>query len=783
MYQILGLRSIKNGGKPVEVFFEKGWRTENLSDFFNEERVGAILRDIPSDEHWNLYYTIADCFEERGRKLKEQWAIPFDIDNLAIRTELGLITEEAKKDLAINAVRAAARALNVDFNDLAIVFSGNGVQFFILLDKPIISIDYFNQKKESYIELAKAIQEELKKDGIAGNVDTSVFSKARLMRLPNTLNKKAGRQESRAFIIQSGRPISFDLDDAGINTSQDVEYVRVYPKPDTVSVCEGCAFLKHCKTNQADVKEPQWFAMSTILVRLDDGAKLMHEYSNQHPSYSSYETDVKIEHALENTKPRTCRDIATRWDGCTSCEYYGKVTSPIMIKGPDYIGSGEFGYREQLRKETATGEIKIIPGKPVYDDIVKAFAKRHAYYTLMDSKEVHAFNGTHWVIVSDIEISSWLSALIKPSPSTTEVNEALGRIKMQRVMRREQMQLSTKNLMNFRNHVVNFQTGETFPHSVDYGFTSVIPYDYDPYAQAPTWDKFMDDITEGDKEKRAAIEEFCGYCISGDYYWLHKVLFLLGSGANGKSVLLKTLGKIAGAENHSTVAIKELVNSTDRHALVNKLFNYSEETSYKSLDDSDMFKKLSSGGSMRVRVLYVGTFEVVNNAKFICSTNELPKNFDTSNGMYRRLAIIRLNATFAEGHPNTDPYIEQKLEKELSGICNKLIAAYRNLKERGILSYAEGIRKEVQEYREENDTVLLYFKDAVELTFDEEDVVKVTELYSDYKIYCEMNGLKPLSNVHFGRSVNKEFDRKSFVKNINGKSSRVYGCLVLKKDY
>lgn len=97
----------------------------------------------------NLYFTVAVGLlcEEVGRKLREQWAIPFDIDNLVFRPsshdgETGLITEEACLSLAERAARLAAEAIDIDYNCLSVVFSGNGVQFFIHLEKPITSEDY-----------------------------------------------------------------------------------------------------------------------------------------------------------------------------------------------------------------------------------------------------------------------------------------------------------------------------------------------------------------------------------------------------------------------------------------------------------------------------------------------------------------------------------------------------------------------------------------------------------------------------------------------------------------
>lgn len=55
-------------------------------------------------------------------------------------------------------------------------------------------------------------------------------------------------------------------------------------------------------------------------------------------------------------------------------------------------------------------------------------------------------------------------------------------------------------------------------------------------------------------------------------------------------------------------------------------------------------------------------------------------------------------------------------------------------------------RKELQQYREENDSVLSFVKE--DCLLDASFEVGSTELYNAYKAYCEKSGLKPYSQKH-----------------------------------
>lgn len=775
MMQILGLRetSSKNDGysRKREVFFTKGYRSTSLEEIL--QSTDKLLEKVPENERYNLYFTVAHCHETNGRKLKEQHYIPFDIDELSSEEEAEPVT------------RAALAALGVEWENTGVVFSGNGVQFFIKINSPIISEDYFDDTREHYRALCDKIKVALLAKGLPGKVDTSVYSKGRLMRMPGTINAKPGKPRRLAKVLQSNlQAIDFDVVArsglADITKHEAISPVALarMPKPDVKAVCEGCKFLVWCKNNQAEVTEPQWYAMLSIVGRLDNEGDLAHQYSEQHPDYSAYETDVKFTQALQNAGPRTCKNISTLWNGCDSCEHYGQITSPILIKGDDYIKSKDTGYREVKMKNNVPTS-----GAPVYSDLCKVFMSEGQTITIEDSQMIYKFNGTHWEHWPDMRVFWWLTNLVEPTANAAESKEFLFRLKALNVKPMEWLDSRRAGLMNFKNGVLDIKTMQLMPHSPDYGFINVLPYEYDPRAECPTYDKFLMDITE-DAEVCELMNAFGGYCVSGDDPGLFaKALLLVGHGANGKSVWLETLSNVVGKDNYTACFMQDLMNEQNRYMLIGKLLNYSEETNLKALSDSSHFKNLVSGGNMQVKQVYKPPFIVKNWAKIIISANEMPYSVDKSDGLYRRLIIIELRKQFLGS--NADIFLAEKLKKELSGICNKLISAYKKALAAGIFKLPVTVEASVSRYKEESNTVERFFNDCVEVV--EGASTPQPELYGAYKSYCEEYNEYVLSSIKFFRSLEvstlKDFRQRIEKKKIDGSVRKIIKGIKLQKEF
>lgn len=108
---------------------------------------------------------------------------------------------------------------------------------------------------------------------------------------------------------------------------------KEYPPADFEKVMGGCPFLQHCRDHAANLSEPDWLAMISIVARCKDGEGHVHELSRPYPGYDQGETELKVEHCLENVGPHLCATIeANNGDEyCGTCPNKGKVKSPIVL--------------------------------------------------------------------------------------------------------------------------------------------------------------------------------------------------------------------------------------------------------------------------------------------------------------------------------------------------------------------------------------------------------------------------------------------------------------------
>ncbi|MDZ7760031.1 MAG: hypothetical protein U5L00_07240 [Desulfovermiculus sp.] len=90
-----------------------------------------------------------------------------------------------------------------------------------------------------------------------------------------------------------------------------------------------CDFLRWAYEHPAEVKEPLWMALlSNVSALRPGGYELCHQVSEGYPNYSRTETDAKIQHVMNTTRPHTCRFIK---ENGFVCNRQCNVTSPIVL--------------------------------------------------------------------------------------------------------------------------------------------------------------------------------------------------------------------------------------------------------------------------------------------------------------------------------------------------------------------------------------------------------------------------------------------------------------------
>ena len=445
------------------------------------------------------------------------------------------------------------------------------------------------------------------------------------------------------------------------------------PKPDTVGVLDGCSFLKHCKESQDKISEPEWYAMLSIVGRLEEGHKIVHEYSSKHEGYNPDLTDKKMTQALESSGPRTCGNISSMYDGCSDCKHYKQIKSPIQIRGEGFLKTKDTGFWDVII--TKDGNVKRT--QPNYDDLIKYYDMNHRHIVIRETELIYNFTGKYWSMQESIDISCFIEKHMQPAPNNSQCKEFIG--KMKRTNLKDTRWMTVEDKINLENGVLDVRTGGFTGHDEKHGFPYVLPFDYDEHEACPQWDKFIEDITVGKEELVNVLQEFMGLCLGFvDPTLVQKSAILIGSGANGKSVYLNILKRLLGDKNYSVVPLSEAsANRTARTALVSKMANITEETPKGAFLDSSFFKDIVSGGEVEAHKMYHGPFKFKSTAKIIMACNDMPRLTDVSNGMLRRILLIPFNRTFDKAEQ--DPLLSRKLEDELSGIFNWALVGLRRL--------------------------------------------------------------------------------------------------------
>lgn len=734
--------------KNTEAFTSEGWRAESLPVLF--KNLEDHLNQIPQEERWNLFYTQHHSVAAKSRPFERMETLAFDIDKIP-----GF---EATPEQVDSIFKTVCGVLDVSPLQTACVCSGNGVHVLVQLTErfQVTDPDFFSRNKHHYAAICARITGALQGEFPGAKADTAIFDRSRILRLPGTLNRKqkdGHLQEKPAFLHQRNlEPQDFDLTQrSGVFDAEPEDVVpdsalKYAPAIDTKSVLNGCKFLAYAKDEAKSLPEPEWYAALSILARLDEGHKLAHEFSSQHRSYSKAETDAKFEQAISQAGPRTCKNVDALWGKCKACPHFGKVASPVMIKGDDFIATEKTGFH--FIGMDKDGKPRV--GKPDYEGLRRFYKRKQPYIVMRESESMYHWMGTHWEEGYKSDLRHFAQENFRPMPDSNKVNEFTNLVLRTEIRAQKWMEDTTKRRMNLANGVLDIDTLALVPHSTDYGFKSVVPYNYDPLAKAPVFEKFMQDVTCGNKDIHEMLLQFMGYSLSNDACWEHKTLILKGEGRNGKSTLMEILKKLVGKKGYTALTMPELENPANRYLLDGALFNMAEETPSRSFLDSALFKNLVSGGSVQVKQLYQQPYMLEPRAKFWFSCNEAPKFSDFTTAMLQRLVIVPFEATFVG--EKADKHIGAKLEKELPGILNLVISAYRRMMAAQGLVTTNATEEALRAYQLENDNAFRWWTANVEVvsyTQHPDVFIPCKDLFSRYCVDMEMEKEKVLTKEGF----------------------------------
>ena len=300
--------------------------------------------------------------------------------------------------------------------------------------------------------------------------------------------------------------------------------------------------------------------------------------------------------------------------------------------------------------------------------------------------------------------------------------------------------------VNVLNGILDLESGELEPHSPDFLSPVQINAAWDPEAECPAIDRFVQRVFPYDAHD--VFYQLAGLFLTPNSRCQKAVLFL-GSGASGsgKSVAITLLRSFLGPWNVSNVPLHDLKEGSFSLAeLRGKLLNISADVPERDFDDTTFFKQIVDGqlAVLRVPRKYRDPIEFQPFARMLASAARVPRSADNSLGYLRRWLAVPFDTTLNE--TNLDPALLEKLTTpdELSGLLNRAVRAYRQVLEKGALTESEKMVAAKDEFDQASDSTRLFLRERVEECSPYDEIDR-TEVYAAYKDWCASNRVDQVS--------------------------------------
>jgi len=311
--------------------------------------------------------------------------------------------------------------------------------------------------------------------------------------------------------------------------------------------------------------------------------------------------------------------------------------------------------------------------------------------------------------------------------------------------------------------------GQLHPHNADDRALFALSVPFDPYAECPLYDAFLDRVLP-DKASQQILIEFMGAAILGLTPVYKIALALVGSGNNGKSQWLNILQGFFPPENVAAIALHKITHEYSLAKLANCALNVVNEISDKDLYDTGPLKALIAGDLTQGRHPTQQPFAFEPRLAFVFATNILPPVHDQTEGFWSRFGVVDFAVTIPKDERIVD-YGRKILADEAPGILRRALEGAQTLQKRGY--FAKSLKAETTktEWRQRTDPVSRFVDECLER--DETETTPVESVYQHYQLWCYEEGEQPKSKRTLGNKL-KTMKIQSYANRKGKKVTRVF---------
>lgn len=307
---------------------------------------------------------------------------------------------------------------------------------------------------------------------------------------------------------------------------------------------------------------------------------------------------------------------------------------------------------------------------------------------------------------------------------------------------------ANESIINFKNGLLDINTGEIAPHTPDELTTVQLPLIYDPNAgtDTPTFDKMIEHLSSGREDVKRLLLQICALAISNVNVSNLKVFLLIyGAKNSGKSKFFTLLERLLGKENtHSTSLYLIEENRFETMNIYGKrLIGHAELDNNSVVHHVGILKSITGGDNVRGEIKCGGAFNFVFKGIVSFSSNSKPRLPSADDAFYDRLRLVGVKQSVPK--KDEDPELIEKMLGERQQIINKLLPYLKEVITTHSVIDPESSLKEKRQYRAENSIEVSFFNDCC----CKRDQLKTitdgqteTWIYTRFREYCEKRGIR-----------------------------------------
>lgn len=428
------------------------------------------------------------------------------------------------------------------------------------------------------------------------------------------------------------------------------------------------------------------------------------------------------------------------------------LISKMKEKGFGGRGSGDIKVQPKLESELASGLSECI---------------REGYLRSGDGS-MFVYNGKVFESKDD-EIIKKLICHVLVELGTGDVYHAnsvskiMNRLKNDYPFSRDRKFNPSKNIIAFRNCVLDLETMEKHEHNEKYETRIYMDFDYNPNAKCKRWMQFLPEVIN-DEASIKVLQEFLGFIfVDKDRFSTSAALYLIGEGSNGKGVVYEVMEHILG-ENLSTASIAQLCNGTTADYYCDqvngKLLNLCSDMGSEDFSKGGRYKTLVSREAIMVRPIHKSPYKAEDMPLLMANINTMPLTTDNTDGYWRRMKIMSFDRKFTA--EDADEELPMKLKSEISGIFNWILEGRKRIiAQQGKFTHSKKMESIKNRAKQDADSVLCFMEENEYVSQLEEtqigELVKIlfSKLYDNYTEYCKTHRKMAKSTTTFKQSMDR----------------------------